>query len=130
MKLQSVQQLKNQEQEELKYKILRLQEVEALTRDINVRHAKAEADFNDALAKNNEKWALQEEENTKLRNEAQEVLKRAIEKEQRAEDLLEMLEIRLTAVADREKELEEEKQLLNIAKEGLEAQRIIMKSPV
>lgn len=65
MKLLSPLRQKDQQQEELTRKILRIQEVEDLTKKTNASLAKAQADFNETLARNRFQWATEEEEHAK-----------------------------------------------------------------
>lgn len=62
MKLLSPVARKDKEQEEITRKILRIQEVEELTKKVNAQLSRAQADFSDVLARNKEKWAIEEEE--------------------------------------------------------------------
>ena len=64
MKLLTPFQQKDQQQADLTKKILRIQEVEKLVTQTNANLARAEFDFNSMLARNREKWALEEEEHT------------------------------------------------------------------
>lgn len=65
MKLLSPLAQKDKQQEETVRKILRTQETEELAKKANIKLARAEADFNEALARNRSKWALEEEEHAK-----------------------------------------------------------------
>lgn len=62
MKLLSPVARKDKEQEEITRKILRIQEVEDMTKKVNAQLSRAQADFSDVLARNKEKWAIEEEE--------------------------------------------------------------------
>lgn len=155
MKLLDHFQTKNKQDEETTRKILRIQEIEGLTKQSNARLARAESDFAEALARSREKWALEVEEKQKmvlileqetvalekrkeqalipisiykqeadkLLAEAQDIVKRAKEKEEMAEFLQENLEDKLTTVADREHTVIEEEKRLSALKSGIENQQ-------
>lgn len=155
MKLLSVLGTKDTQQQELTRKILRTQEVEELATKANAHLARAESDFQTALAQSKETWSLHIEEVQKINKEleletlslenrkqqalipismykeevdkqmfeAQEIVKRAKEKEEQADYLQEKLEIKLSEVTDRENILLMEEKSLEVAKRGLQSQQ-------
>lgn len=155
MKLMSPFQNKDQQQSELTRKILRIQETEKLAEITNAKLARAEADFSSMMARNQAKWAQEEEEHMKLMKdreqevntlenrkqqalipievykkqadvlieEAQGFVARAKEKEEKADELLENLEEKLTSVSDREFIVARDEEKLKIAKEGIKSQQ-------
>lgn len=155
MKLLSPVARKDKEQEEITRKILRIQEVEELTKKVNAQLSRAQADFSDVLARNKEKWAIEEEEHfnrikdmtkevealenrkkdalipiemykkevDKVMGEAQEIIKKAKEKEENADFLTEKLEEKLTELGDREQNIIKEEQRIEIAREGIKTQQ-------
>lgn len=60
MKLLSRISTKDAQQKEQTLKVLRAQEVEELAKTVNAKLARAEADFNETLARNRSKWAEEE----------------------------------------------------------------------
>lgn len=62
MKLLSILESKDTQKQEVIRKLLRIQEVEEMTKKSNSKLAKAEMEFNTTLALNRTKWALEEEE--------------------------------------------------------------------
>lgn len=162
MKLLSPFAQKDKQQEELTRKLLRIQEVEELAIKTNANLARSQADFNETLARNRDKWAIEESEHSdrikdmtreieslenrkkealipiqmykdevdKMYLEAQELVKTAKEKEEQADYLTEKLEEKLTEVGDRGKVLEKEEQKLEIAKQGIEAQKEQIKAGI
>lgn len=74
MKLLSPFSQKDRQQEDLTRKLLRVAEVEDLTIKTNASLAKAQADFNDTLARNRFQWATEEEEHSeRIKNMTQEI---------------------------------------------------------
>ncbi len=65
MKLMSPSVVKDTRQNELRQQLLRAKEVDEITNTINIRRAKSEVEFNESLARNRAKWALEEEEHAK-----------------------------------------------------------------
>lgn len=55
---------KEKQQEELTRKILRIQETEELETKTNFKLARAQIEFNESMARNQAKWALEEQEHT------------------------------------------------------------------
>lgn len=64
MKLLSPFAQKDKQQEELTRKLLRIQEVEELAIKTNANLARSQADFNETLARNRDKWAIEESEHS------------------------------------------------------------------
>lgn len=155
MKLLSPVAQKDARQTEITRQLLRAKETEDIILKINVRRAKAEADFADSLARNRVIWAQEEEEHAKrLKDmeaelkpleerkrqaliplevykedaakvvaEARRIFDRATEKEQLLDQGAEMLEQKLTAVADRENAVTREEKRQEVAKLGIETQQ-------
>lgn len=74
MKLLSPFAQKDKQQEELTRKLLRIQEITELEIKTNANLARAQADFNDTLARNRDKWSIEESEHSdRIKDMTQEV---------------------------------------------------------
>jgi hypothetical protein len=76
MKLMSPFVSRDKQQEEQTRKILRIQEIEDLSKKANAKLANVEADFANSLAKNREKWAIEVEEKQKMMEEMDQEIKK------------------------------------------------------
>ncbi len=71
-------------EEERARKLIRIKETEELAKEVNIRLARSEAEFNEMLARNRSKWALEEEEHQKRIKDMSEEIKSLEKRKQQA----------------------------------------------
>lgn len=140
--------------EEIARGVLRLGELQKMEKEFRMKLAKAEADFNDVLAKNRKRWEEEEQAHMdRLKEMAQEVKDAEVEKlkmlvpfdilkegvddrfrdaeefltglrkrEERAEELTELLEDKLDSLGEREESLKEKETNILLKEKGLNSQ--------